>query len=60
MDRLDKTETGVRRPAGNAPEACRILKFPVRPARLPTVDYGSGWYHQAAIDDGAAPMPPKR
>ena len=60
MDRLQKTETTTRPAGQDGSETGRILKFPPRPQRLAMVDCGSGWYHQAAIDETSRPTAPKR
>ena len=60
MDRLQKTEITTRPAGQGGAETGRILKFPPRPARLAMADCGSGWYHQAAIDEPSRPSTPKR
>ena len=34
---------------------CKILKLPPRAPRLAKVEYGSGWYHEAAIAEAGHP-----
>lgn len=60
MDRLQKNDATTRSAGAGGPETGRILTFPQRPPRLPMADYGSAWYHQAAIDGPAPPVAPKR
>ena len=60
MDIVQKN-TSTPRPADpERGETGRILMFPQRPPRLAMVDWGSGWYHQAAIDEPLRPAAPKR
>ena len=37
------------------PGECQVLQFPPRAPRLAKVDYGSGWYHDAAIAEACPP-----
>ena len=60
MDRLQKNDATTRPADLDGSETGRILKFPQRPPRLAMADCGSGWYHQAAIDEPSRPAAPKR
>ena len=60
MDRLQKNGTTPRPADPEGGETGRILMFPTRPPRLAMADWGSGWYHQAAIDEPSRPAAPKR
>ena len=60
MDRLQKNGTTPGTTNRDGGETGRILKFPTRPPRLAMADWGSGWYHQAAIDEPLRPAAPKR
>lgn len=60
MDRLQKNDATTRAAGVDGPETGRILKFPQRPPRLAMADYGSAWYHQAALDEPSRPAAPKR
>ncbi len=37
------------------PSECKVLQFPPRAPRLAKVEYGSGWYHDAAIAEACPP-----
>lgn len=49
---MDRSNHGDRPAplAGQGTEGAKILKFVPRAPKLAFVDYGSGWYHQTAID----------
>ena len=50
MDRSKHDGTTTSEGAAQAIGGAKILKFVPRAPKLAFVDYGSGWYHQAAID----------